>query len=93
MRLTKKQMEIDKMKWEKSEELGRDACGTFDFCEKCDKTLNNPCDKAYKAFNDTKKAVKTAKAAKDAKPEARTAKAAKGAKDARAAEVAATKAE
>lgn len=67
MSLTKKQKEIDKMKWEKSEQLGKDACGSFDFCGKCDKSLENPCDKAYSSF---KKDVKPA-----AKPRKKTVKA------------------
>ena len=48
--LTKKQHELDVMKWEKSVAMGADACGTFEFCEKCDKSLENPCDKAFKAY-------------------------------------------
>lgn len=60
MALTKKQQQLDLMKWKKSEELGADACGTFDFCEKCDKTLENPCDKAYRKFHAGKKAEKEA---------------------------------
>ncbi len=55
MALTKKQKEIDVMKWEKSEAMGGDACGSFDFCGKCDKSLENPCDKAYTAFNKPEK--------------------------------------
>ena len=51
MALTKKQKELDIVKWEKSIALGKDACGTFDYCVKCDKSLENPCDKAYKKFN------------------------------------------
>ncbi len=51
MAITKKQKELDLAKWIKSEEIGADACGTFDYCAKCDKALENPCDKAYTAFN------------------------------------------
>ena len=51
MAITKKQKELDVIKWQKSEEMGADACGTFDYCAKCDKEKENPCDKAYKAFN------------------------------------------
>lgn len=50
MALTKKQMELDKIKWEISESLGVDACGSFEFCPLCNKELENPCDKAYKKF-------------------------------------------
>ena len=59
MAITKKQQELDTIKWLKSEELGYDACGTFDYCVKCDKALKNPCDKAYKAFNKKPVAKKT----------------------------------
>ena len=57
MALTKKQKELDQLKWYKSIELGYDACGSFDYCAKCDKTKENPCDKAFKALN--KKPAKT----------------------------------
>ena len=70
MAITKKQMELDKIKWLKSEELGYDACGSFDFCAKCDKQKENPCDKAFKAYNKkpiAKKEVAVTKAKKTAK--------------------------
>lgn len=51
MAISKKQQELDAIKWTKSQEMGADACGTFDYCTKCDKTKENPCDKAYTAFN------------------------------------------
>ena len=51
MALTKKQMELDQIKWIKSEEAGSDLCGTFDYCVACNKELENPCDKALKKFN------------------------------------------
>ena len=51
MALSKKQKELDLLKWNKSEEIGADACGTFDFCVKCDKTKENPCATAHTAFN------------------------------------------
>ena len=70
MALTKKQMELDLIKWKKSEEEGKDACGSFDFCINCDKTKENPCDKAFKAFN--KKPAEKKTAAK--KPAKKTAK-------------------
>lgn len=62
MSITKKQRELDVIKWEKSVNEGKDACGSFDYCEKCDKTLENPCDKAFKSFNKPAKAVKALKA-------------------------------
>lgn len=51
MKLTKRQMELDKIKWEISESMGVDACGSFEFCPLCDKSLDNPCDKAYQKFH------------------------------------------
>ena len=59
MKLTKKQMELDKIKWEISESMGIDACGSFEFCPLCDKSLDNPCDKAYKKFKQKDKPKKT----------------------------------
>ena len=60
MALTKKQMELDKIKWEISESLGVDMCGSFEFCPLCNKDVENPCDKAYKKFK-RKNTVKTVK--------------------------------
>lgn len=84
MAITKKQQELDVIKWEKSEKEGKDACGTFDYCEKCDKALENPCDKAYSKFNKStakksakpkkEEAVKPAKAVKALKAATKTAK-------------------
>jgi len=92
MSLTKKQIEIDKMKWEKSEQLGKDACGSFDFCGKCDKSLENPCDKAYSSFKkEVKPAAKPRKKAVKAKEEPAKAKATAKKTKAAATEVAATK--
>ncbi len=70
MALTKKQMELDKMKWEISESLGVDMCGSFEFCPLCNKGVENPCDKAYKKFkrqNSAKKEVAVTKTAKTKK--------------------------
>lgn len=64
MALTKRQKELDELKWAKSEELGRDACGTFDYCEKCNKALENPCDKAYQKLHRKPRTTKKAPAAK-----------------------------
>lgn len=60
MVITKKQKELDIIKWNKSVEQDYDACGTFDYCIKCNKELENPCDKAYKKFNASNKAKKSA---------------------------------
>lgn len=64
MALTKRQRELDVMKWLKSEAQGFDACGSFDYCVKCNKSKENPCDKAYMAFN-KKPAVKKSVAKKE----------------------------
>jgi len=51
MAITERQKELDMVKWEKSQLLGLDACGTFDYCKHCDKALENPCDSAYSKLN------------------------------------------
>ena len=48
-------MQFDKLKWEISESMGVDACGSFEFCQVCDKLKENPCDKAYRKFRKIKK--------------------------------------
>ncbi len=45
------QEELDRIKWEKSVNLGFDACGSFDFCSKCDKYQPEPCIKAFNKYN------------------------------------------
>ena len=54
-------MELDKIKWEISESMGVDACGSFEFCPMCNKKLVNPCDKAYQKFHKKKKEEKATK--------------------------------
>lgn len=68
MAITKKQMELDKVKWLKSEEMGKDACGSFDYCVACDKNIENPCAKAYSKFNKPAKKEVAATVAKAKKP-------------------------
>ncbi len=77
-----KQVELDVKKWLVSEEKGADACGDFDYCKHCDKTIEYPC------------AVASEKAVKSSKPAAKkTASAKPAAKSAEVkAEVAATSA-
>ena len=58
MALTKRQLQLDRRKWFKSEKEGKDACGSFYFCEFCDKQKENPCDKAYRAYYKNKKTQK-----------------------------------
>ena len=47
MALTERQKELDLIKWEKSQLLKMDACGSFDYCRFCNKSNENPCDTAY----------------------------------------------
>lgn len=48
---TNKQHQLDMVKWKASEAEGRDMCGEFDFCIKCDKSLPDPCQKAYDKYH------------------------------------------
>lgn len=41
--LSEKQKKFDEQKWLDSKKLGVDTCGTYKFCSKCDKSLENPC--------------------------------------------------
>jgi predicted PP-loop superfamily ATPase len=41
--LSEKQKKFDEQKWLESEKLGVDTCGTYKFCGKCDKTIENHC--------------------------------------------------
>ena len=50
MTLEEKQIELDVAKWNKSQSLKLDACGTFNYCASCDKGLNHPCAHAYSKF-------------------------------------------
>ena len=51
MAISDKQKELDAYKWEKSQRLGFDACGSFDYCHHCDKANENPCEMAYNRFS------------------------------------------
>ena len=51
MELFEQQRDLDKIKWDKSVALGIDACGTFDYCRSCDKSLDNPCARALNRMN------------------------------------------
>lgn len=50
MATSDKQRELDEIKWNKSVMLGFDACGSFDYCKCCDKSLENPCEMAHNKF-------------------------------------------
>ena len=65
--LTKKQQEMDIKKWNDSQMAGYDTCGTYHFCANCDKSLENPCEKALKASKPAKSAAKKSSSKKSAK--------------------------
>ena len=66
MAITKRQKQLDDMKWLESERRGADACGSFDFCAECDKSLKNPCDKAYKKVHADEKPARKPRSATSA---------------------------
>lgn len=77
MELKELQTVLDADKWYESERVGKDACGTFPYCKRCDKSIAYPCAAAYKAFyaKDEKPAVKkTAKRTTKPAVKARAAK-------------------
>lgn len=41
------QKKFDVQKWTESEQAGRDKCGEYEFCAKCDKAIENPCAEAH----------------------------------------------
>ena len=61
--LEAKQSELDIIKWTDSEH-GTDMCGTYDYCEKCDKEKDFPCARAYYAKNAPAKTTTTKTATK-----------------------------
>ena len=44
------QNDLDIKKWLESEIVNRDLCGTYPFCEFCDKSLKFPCAEAYDEY-------------------------------------------
>lgn len=54
MDLQSKQNKFDREKWGESSKLGRDLCGTYDFCAFCDKSLEYPCANAMQKLVDSK---------------------------------------
>lgn len=73
MELKELQTVLDADKWYESERAGKDACGSFPYCKRCDKSIAYPCASAYKAFyaKDEKPAVKKAPAKRAAKASAK----------------------
>ena len=62
-----KQTELDVKKWLDSERAGIDTCGSYEFCAKCDKSLEYPCASAYAASTEVAEVVKEAAAPAKAK--------------------------
>lgn len=52
--LEKQQKKLDEQKWLDSEKAGFDTCGTYKFCVKCDKSIENPCAIAKTKYNKKK---------------------------------------
>lgn len=50
MELKELQEILDNEKWLESERLGKDACGEFPYCSRCDRSEEYPCAVAYRAF-------------------------------------------
>ncbi len=51
------QKELDIKKWIESEQAKKDLCSTYDYCQNCDKTKENPCALAYSKYNKVKKPI------------------------------------
>lgn len=55
MAISKKQAELDEIKWYMGQELGSDPCGTFAYCAKCKKQEENPCERALKRYKESER--------------------------------------
>lgn len=55
MATSKKQEELDEIKWYLGQELGCDPCGTFAYCKKCKREEENPCEKALERYKNSEK--------------------------------------
>lgn len=66
MAISKKQEELDEIKWYMGQELGCDPCGTFAYCVKCKKDEENPCEKALKRYKDSERKKTKRKQSKQA---------------------------
>ena len=49
--LAQKQEYLSTVKWLDSEEYGKDTCGTYVYCAKCNKAKDFPCARAFYALN------------------------------------------
>ena len=57
MSTLEKQNEFDKKKWVDSVNAGRDTCGEYEYCSKCNKAHEYPCATAYEAYTVVEKPV------------------------------------
>ena len=58
MAISKKQEELDDIKWYLGRELGCDPCGTFAYCKHCNKSEENPCENALNRYKNIDKKKK-----------------------------------
>lgn len=56
-----RQNALDVQKWLDSEQKGEDCCGSYDYCQKCNKEVEYPCAAAYEALNAKQEKPATAK--------------------------------
>lgn len=57
---TKKQLQakqeyLETIKWIDSEAKGIDTCGSYDYCDNCDKSKDTPCARAFYASQERKR--------------------------------------
>ena len=79
MSTLEKQNEFDKKKWVDSVNAGRDTCGEYEYCSKCNKAHEYPCATAYDNYASTlvveeKPVAKTTKVKKTCAKKSTTAK-------------------
>lgn len=61
MSYSKKQEELDLIKWVDSETKGYDTCGEYSYCSNCNKNEAYPCAYAYEKYYNEYKAAYAAK--------------------------------
>ena len=59
MDYSKKQSELDVMKWYDSEVKNYDTCGEYNYCANCNKSEAYPCAYAYEKYTNLAKAIKS----------------------------------
>ena len=62
--ISRKQEKLDEIKWYIGNEIGCDPCGTFEYCSKCDKSEENPCENALNRFKESKRQKSKSKQSK-----------------------------